>query len=66
VRFSSKGVKLSRLVHWADGVKEDGLTGFGFLTKDGFTGQDGQTGKKITTWNRWNGLKISEGKLRIL
>ena len=46
VRFNSRGVELSSLGHWANGVKEDGLTGFGFLTKDGFTGQDGQTGNK--------------------
>ena len=46
VRFNSRGVKLSSLVHWANGVKEDGLTRLGFLTKDGFTGQDGQTGNK--------------------
>ena len=52
VRFNSKGVRLSSLGHWANGVKEDGLTGLGFLTKDGFTGQDGQTG------NKWR-LRIS-------
>jgi len=46
VRFNSRGVRLSTLRHWANGVKEDGLTGFGFLTKDGFVEQDGQTGRK--------------------
>ena len=46
VIFNSRGVGLSSLGHWAKGVKEDGVTGFGFLTKDGFIGQDGQTGNK--------------------
>ena len=46
VRFNSREVKLSILGHWANGVKEDGLTGFGFLTKDGFTWQYGQTRNK--------------------
>ena len=46
MRFNSRGVGLSSLGHWANGVKEDGLTGFGFLTKDGFTRRDGQTGNK--------------------
>ena len=46
VRFSNRGVGLNSLGHWANGVIEDGLTGLGFLTKDGFTGQDGQTGNK--------------------
>lgn len=42
VEFSNRGVGLTSLGHWANGVKEDGLTGIGFLKKDGFTGQDGQ------------------------
>ena len=46
VRFNSRGVGLTSLGHWANGVKENGLTGLGFLTKDGFTGQDGQTRNK--------------------
>jgi len=46
VKFNSRGEKLSSLGHWANGVKEDGLTRFGFLTKDGLTGQDGQIGNK--------------------
>lgn len=46
VIFSSRGVKLSSLGHWANAVKEHGLTEFGFLTKNGFTGLDGQTGNK--------------------
>jgi len=46
VRFNRKGVRLSSLGHWANGVKENGLTGLGFLTKDGFTEQDGQTRNK--------------------
>ena len=37
-------VRLSNLVHWANGIKEDGLTGFSFLTRDGFTGQGNQIG----------------------
>ena len=47
VRFNSRGVELSSLGHWANGVKEDGLTGFGFLTRDGFTGQGNQKGNKL-------------------
>ena len=35
---------MSNLGHWANGVKEDNLTGLSLLTKDGFTGQDNQTG----------------------
>ena len=46
VRFNSRGVGLTSLGHWANGVKKDGLTGFGFLTKDGFTGKDNQIGNK--------------------
>ena len=46
VRFNNRGVGLSNLGHWANGVKEDGLTGLGFLTKYGFTRQDGHTGNK--------------------
>ena len=37
-------VRLSNLDHWANGVKENGLTRLSFLTKDGFIGQDNQTG----------------------
>ena len=44
VKFNSKGVGLNSLGHWANGVKEDSLTGFGFLTRDGFTGQGNQIG----------------------
>ena len=46
VRFNSRRVGLISLGHWTNGVKENGLTGLGFLTKDGFTGQDGKT------WNK--------------
>ena len=46
MRFNSRGVELSSSGHWANGVKEDGLTKLGFLTKDGFTGKDGQIGNK--------------------
>jgi len=40
VKFNSREVELGSLCHWANGVKEDGLTGFGFLTRDGFRGKD--------------------------
>lgn len=46
VRFNSRGVGPNSLGHWDNGVKEDGLTGFGFSTKDGFTWPYGQTGNK--------------------
>ena len=46
VRFNNRGVKLSSLGHWANGIKEDGLTRFVFLTKYGFTEQDGQIGNE--------------------
>ena len=44
MKFNSRGVGLSNLSHWANVVKEDGLTGFSFLTRDGFTGQGNQIG----------------------
>ena len=44
MEFNSGGVGLSILGHWANGVKDDDLTGFGFLTRDGFTGQGNQIG----------------------
>jgi len=46
VKLNSRGVGMSSLGRWANVVKEDGLTGFGFLTRDGFTRQDSQTGNK--------------------
>ena len=46
VRFNSRGVGIASLGHRANGFKEDGLTGFGLLTKDGFIAQDGQTENK--------------------
>ena len=42
VEFNNRGVGLSILGHWANGVKDDDLTGFGFLTRDGFTVNDSQ------------------------
>ena len=44
VKFNSGGVGLNILGHWANGVKEDGLIGFSFLTRDGFIGQGNQIG----------------------
>ena len=58
VRFSRKGIRLSSLGHWANGVKEDGLTELGFLTKYGFIEQDGQTKNKQRL--RVNGM-VSNG-----
>ena len=46
VKFNSRGVGLTSLGNWANGVKENGLTRLGFLTKDGSTGSDGQTENK--------------------
>jgi len=66
VRFNSKGIRLSSLGHWANGVKEDGFTGLGFLTKDGFTEQDGQTENQKWFWNIWDDFKMGEEQLRIL
>ena len=37
-------VRLSNLGDLANGVKEDGLSGLSFLTRDGFTGQGNQIG----------------------
>ena len=37
---------MTSLGHWDNGVKKDGLAGLGFLTKDGFTEKDNQTGNK--------------------
>ena len=61
VRFNSRGVKLSSSGHWANRVKEDGITGLGFLTKDGFTGQDGQTRNKWQLEINGMGLKWVKG-----
>ena len=61
MRFNNKGVKLSSPGHWANGVKEDGLTGLGFLTKYGFIGQDGQTEKKWQLEINGMGLKWVKG-----
>ena len=44
MEFNRKGARLSSLCHWANGVKENSLTGLSFLTKDGFIGQGNQTG----------------------
>ena len=46
MEFNNKGVGLSSLGHWANGIKEDGLTGFGFLTRECFTLQGSQIGNK--------------------
>ena len=44
MKFYSRGVGLNSLGHWDNGVKKDSLTGFGFLTRDCFTGQGNQIG----------------------
>ena len=44
MEFNSRGVGLNSLGHWDNGVKADGLTEFGFLTRDGFTEQGNQIG----------------------
>ena len=35
---------MNSLGRWANGVKENGLTGLSFLTRDGFTGKGIQIG----------------------
>ena len=46
MEFNNRGLGLNNLGHWANGVKEYGLTGFSFLTRDGFTRQGNQIGNK--------------------
>ena len=47
-------VRLSNLVHWANGVKENSLTGLSFLTKYGFTWQGNQIGNNYKS--KMNGM----------
>ena len=54
-------VRLSNLGHWANGVKEDRLTGSIFSTKDGFTRQGNQTGKNYRSKVNGMGLKWMKG-----
>ena len=44
MEFNSREVGLNSLGHWANGVKEYGLTECSFLTRDGFTVQGNQIG----------------------
>ena len=48
-------VRLSSLGHWANGVKDDSLTGSSLLTKDGFTGKGNQTGNNYRS--KVNGME---------
>ena len=51
---------MSNSGHWANGVKEDNLTGLSLLTKDGFIGQDNQTGKNYRS--NLNGMEYKQMK----
>ena len=62
---SIEGVNQVVLCHWANGVKEDGFTGFSLLTRDGFTGQGNQIGNNSRSKMDEMYFEIDERKLRI-